>query len=269
MDRSHSLNFLPPKIINSERPLLVYLPGMDGTGQLFQTQAQKLAADFDLRCLSIPVHNMSNWSDLVRETIALIKSELKRKSNYNVYLCGESFGGCLAIKVALSASSLIQKLILVNPASSFNQQPILSWGIDLTRWMPDWLHPYSTVSILPFLVQLNRIKESDRLALIQKMKSLPPQVVSWRLSLLRNFTVSEAKLRRLTIPTLFIAGAADRLLPSVKEGQKLVKILPHAQMTILPYSGHACLLETEVSLYDILVEQNFISTQTTSSVGFS
>ncbi|MGL5074892.1 MAG: alpha/beta fold hydrolase, partial [Waterburya sp.] len=97
-----------------------------------------------------------------------------------------------------------------------------------------------------------------RYRLINHMKSLPPQVVSWRLSLLRDFKVADQQLRNLTIPTLIIAGGSDSLLPSVQEAKKLVNLMPNAQMTVLPLSGHACLLETEVNLDRILVEQNFI-----------
>jgi hypothetical protein len=37
----------------------------------------------------------------------------------------------------------------------------------------------------------------------------------------------------------------------------LVSYLPNAQKTLLPESGHACLLETEVKLGDILQLQRF------------
>jgi pimeloyl-ACP methyl ester carboxylesterase len=263
MNSSESnIYFIPPKQINPDCPLFVYLPGMDGTGSLFQAQANRLAAYFDLRCLSIQVDSLGNWDDLARETVQLIRSELTNKPNRSVYLCGESFGGCLAIKTALMASSLINKLILVNPASCFNQYPLLGWGVNITPWLPTWLHRYSAASLLPFLARLNRINDCDRQKLVKTMKSLPPKIVSWRLSLLRDFKVSEAQLGNLTMSSLIIASAADGLLPSVTEAEKLIKVLPRAKMTVLPYSGHACLLETEVNLYQILVEQNFIKVQT-------
>ncbi|MEM7757361.1 MAG: alpha/beta hydrolase [Cyanobacteria bacterium P01_A01_bin.40] len=253
-----SVDFIDPQCPNRDAPLFVYLPGMDGTGRLLHTQSQELGAYFDLRCLSIRIDNFSTWQDLARDTVTLIKSELARKTNQEVYLCGESFGGCLALKTALSARKIIKKLILVNPASSFNQLPILSWGADITSLLPSWVHRYSAVGLLPFLAQLHRIENCNRDRLIESMKSLPPHVVSWRLSLLRDFKVLEEELRSLTIPSLIIAGAADDLLPSVAEAHKLVNLMPQSQMAVLPQSGHACLLETDVKLYQILLTQNFI-----------
>lgn len=259
MSSELSVDFIDPREVNLNAPLFVYLPGMDGTGKLLQSQSDHLAADFDLRCLSIHVNNHSTWQDLARDTVQLIRSELEKKTNKEVYLCGESFGGCLALKTALAAPNLISKLILVNPASSFNQLPILSWGVDLTGFLPSWVHRYSAAGLLPFLVRLNRISDCDRDRLIKSMKSIPPHVISWRLSLLRDFRVLDEELRSLNIPSLIVAGAADDLLPSVAEARKLTNLLPQGQMIVLPQSGHACLLETEINLYKILVEQNFIS----------
>lgn len=259
-----SVDFIAPREVNRDAPLFVYLPGMDGTGKLLQTQSDQLAANFDLRCFSIRIDNHSTWLDLARDTVKLIELELAKKTNQEVYLCGESFGGCLALKTALAAPSLIKKLILVNPASCFNQLPFLGWGADITGLLPSWIHRYSAAGLLPFLVKLNRINDCDRDRLIKSMKSLPPHVVSWRLSLLRDFRVLDEELRRLNIPTLIVAGAADGLLPSVDEAHKLTSLLPQAQMTVLPQSGHACLLETDIDLYKILVKQNFIPAQVKS-----
>ena len=257
-----SVDFIDPRAVNTDAPLFVYLPGMDGTGKLLQTQSDRLAANFDLRCLSIRTDNYSTWQDLARDTVKLISLELEHKTNKDVYLCGESFGGCLALKTALAAPNLISKLILVNPASCFNQLPILSWGADITALVPSWVHRYSAAGLLPFLVRLNRINDCDRDRLINSMKSIPPHVVSWRLSLLRDFRLLDEELRSLNIPSLIVAGAADGLLPSVEEAQKLANLLPQGKMTVLPQSGHACLLETDINLYQILLEQNFIVSQT-------
>lgn len=261
------LHFLPEKNSNLRRrerelnlPLFVYIPGMDGTGELLQIHEAKLAANFALRCLSIPANHLGNWEVLTRETIELIERELKLNPSHPVYLCGESFGGCLAIKAALAAPNLIERLVLANPASSFNRRPYLGLGVELVNWMPSWLHSYSAIGLLPFLAELARIEPGDRKALIKAMKRLSPQQVSRRLALLRDFEVSPAQLSQINIPTLILAGAADRLLPSVEEARRLIALLKNAKMNILPYSGHACLLESEHDLYDILARHNFLPT---------
>ncbi|MEA5534756.1 alpha/beta hydrolase [Crocosphaera sp. XPORK-15E] len=253
-----NIKFLSPRSSKSPSPLLIYLPGMDGTGKLFHRQAEKLGNFFAIRCLSIPSHDQSNWHDLADQTIGLIKQELESHHGSSVYLCGESFGGCLALKVALKAPELIEKMILVNPASSFEKRPWLGLGVQLNQWMPNFLYQSSTVGFLPFLGSLGRIEKEDSKALLKAMQSLPQEVVSWRLALLRDFQINRETLKRLKQPILMLASDQDRLLPSVAEGQQLMSYFPQGNLTILPNSGHACLLETEVNLAEVLRKNDFL-----------
>jgi pimeloyl-ACP methyl ester carboxylesterase len=258
---SNQFRFLKLKSIKPELPLLIYLPGMDGTGKLFHVQAKRLENCFDLRCLTIPSDDLSNWDQLVEEVIQLIKQELVVNPQRSIYLCGESFGACLALKITLTVPKLIEKMILVNPASSLPQHPWLGWGVNIIPWLPSFIHKSSAVGLLPFLANLSRIDPSDRRALLDAMKSLPQQVVTWRLSLIAKFEIAGEYLSHLTQPTLIIAGGADRLLPSLAEADRLMQLLPYATIKVLPLSGHACLLETETNLYQIMKESDFLQPQ--------
>ena len=255
---SNFLSFLKPKTVKKDYPLFIFFPGMDGTGKLLHTQADSLETYFDLRCLSIANNNFHDWDTLAIQVIDLIEQELKEKKENTVYLCGESFGGCLALKVSSLAPQLCQKLILVNPASSFNQRPLLSFGIPITQWLPDFLHQPSTLGLLPFLASLSRIEQSDRHSLLKIMQSVPSQTVSWRLSLLRDFSLSKEDLNRLTQPTLILASGSDLLLPSIAEARRLSQHLHQAQTIILPDSGHACLIEKDIKLDSILQNYQFL-----------
>jgi pimeloyl-ACP methyl ester carboxylesterase len=143
-------------------------------------------------------------------------------------------------------------LILINPASSFNQRPLLSLGIGITQMMPDFIQGSSALTILPFLAALGRISREDRRSLLKAMQYVPLKTISWRLSQLQRFQVSASELKRLQLGVLVIASQGDRLLPSVAEAKRLIQQLPAAKLTILPNSGHACLLETDIHLKDIL-----------------
>uniref|UniRef100_A0ACD5GWX7 Uncharacterized protein n=1 Tax=Desertifilum tharense IPPAS B-1220 TaxID=1781255 RepID=A0ACD5GWX7_9CYAN len=45
---------LAPSQIQPHLPLFIFLPGMDGTGQLLRSQTSSLEQAFDVRCLAIP-----------------------------------------------------------------------------------------------------------------------------------------------------------------------------------------------------------------------
>lgn len=250
--------FLTPKPIKPHYPLFIFLPGMDGTGELLRTQVDGLEANFDIRCLSIPPDDLTDWPGLVSQVVALIEAEQRSHPRRPVYLCGESFGGCLALKVAVSCPDCFDRLVLINPASSYNQQPWMRWSADITPWLPSPLYRLSALGLLPLLAALHRISPRDRQELLKAMRSVTQRSSIWRLSLLNDFDVDEAQLQRIQQPVFIIAGAADRLLPSQAEAERLVSQLPDARMTVLPYSGHACLLEMEVNLYQILQQEAFL-----------
>ncbi|MDE5075336.1 MAG: alpha/beta hydrolase [Trichodesmium sp. St5_bin2_1] len=249
---SSKISFLRPNPRKPELPLFVFLSAMDGTGKLLRSQLSRLSTAFDIRCLSIPQNDLSTWDQLSEKTINLIKIEQEAAPKRPVYLCGESFGGCLALKVALNTPELLDKLILVNSATSFSQQPIVKYGSYLTQYLPTYLYRLSVAATLPFLGALGQIEPEERQALLRAMQSVSQHSAIWRLGLMRSFEVKKNELKNFPKSTLIIASAADRLLPSVSQAKFLVKYLPKAQMVILPNSGHACLLEADVDLYEII-----------------
>lgn len=244
--------FLTPKALRPQFPLFVFLPGMDGTGQLLRAQTAGLEVAFDVRCLAIPPDDLTNWEDLAQRVVDLVKTEVRGEPDREIYLCGESFGGCLAMEVAALAPDLFDRLILVNPASSFNRRPWIGWGAQLSRHLPQAVYHWSSVSFLPLLAAFEKIAPLDRQALIEAVRSVPQATSTWRMDLLRQFEVPIEQLRSLTIPTLILASGKDRLLPSLVEGYRLKAAFQNAEVVVLPESGHTCLLEVDVNLYEIL-----------------
>jgi pimeloyl-ACP methyl ester carboxylesterase len=256
------LCFLTPRRVQPHLPLFVFLPGMDGTGQLLRAQTEGLEAVFDVRCLAIPPDDLNSWAVLTEKVAALIEAELTQTpgtaGDRLVYLCGESFGGCLAMKLVLHAPALFDRLILVNPASSFGDRPWIGWGAQLTRWLPEPLYRSSAVILLPLLAHLGRITAADRAALLNTVQSVPQKTSVWRMALLSQFTVLPVQLRQIRQPVLLVAGATDRLLPSLPEVRRLASTLPNAKVVVLPHSGHACLLERGVNLYEVMQAEEFL-----------
>ncbi|OLP20243.1 alpha/beta hydrolase [Leptolyngbya sp. 'hensonii'] len=251
--------FLAPETLRPDYPLFVFLPGMDGTGQLLRPQTIGLEAAFDVRCLSIPADDVMSWDGLTESVLRLVKVELSQKpAGLPVYLSGESFGGCLALKLILKAPELFDRLILINPASSFSRRFLTHWGSQIVPLFPEPFFKMASIGFLTLLASLERMKADDREELIKITQLVPQKTSVWRMALLREFYINPERLRHICQPTLIIASLHDRLLPSLEEARYLVGNLPTAQVAVLPDSGHACLLEADVNLYEILKAQDFL-----------
>jgi pimeloyl-ACP methyl ester carboxylesterase len=251
--------FLAPNAIQRDKPLFVFLPGLDGTGLLLRNQIPALEPVFDIRCLAIPPDNLMGWDTLTEKVIGLVQAEISYASSPQaIYLCGESFGGCLALKLAEHSPHLFEGFVLINPALSFRRFPWLGWGGQLVQWFPEPLYQLSSMGLLPFLTALERFTVADRRFFLKTIRSVPQATSVWRLSMMQSFNPDVLRLNRLTQPVLIVASGADRLLPSVLDGQNLADRLSKVQLHVLPHSGHACLLEQHMNLAEILYSQTVL-----------
>jgi len=250
--------FLTPKNLRPHLPLFVFLPGLDGTGELLRTQTDGLEVGFDVRCLAIPPNDQTSWEDLAAQVVDLIKVEIEKSGDRPVYLCGESFGGCLTLKVLAHAPNLFERVVLVNPASAFRYNPLLVCSHSFVNLVPESVIHRSASWLFPFLIQGGRVSVEDRHALLKAVRSVPKKTLLWRLSLLSEFAWQEEQLQQIKQPVLLVAGGADQLLPSVSEVYRIANHIPRNKVVILSHSGHACLLEKETNLYQIMQDHHFI-----------
>lgn len=235
------------------RPVLLYLPGMDGSGKLFFVQEARLAPYCDVRSLSIPLDDQGDWESLLERVYALLPEDGRP-----VILCGESFGGCLALQAALRRPEAFSRLVVINPASSWRRQTLLVQGSHWLSLVPSVSLSVATLVFLPFLSAVNRLTPADRRTLLATMRLVSQKTILHRLHLLEHFDL-DGQLGRLTMPVLLLGGQADRLLPSVDEVYHLAGEIPDAHIEILPNSGHAALLESETDLAGLMLKYGFLS----------
>lgn len=252
--------FLTPHISNPEYPLLIFLPGMNETGKaLLKLETRGLEVGFDVRCLVIPPNNFMDWEQLTESAIALIQAELERTPQEAVCLGGESWGGCLALKLIEHSPHLFKRLILVNSASSFHRIAWFTQSSRLLAWTPPLLYKFSPIVVLCLTSALTRIPLTRLHVLWKAAQAAPKKTAEYRLSQLSEFRIDETQLHQFIHPVLLIASQADRVLPSVAEAQHLSKIFPAAQVVVLPQSGHTCLMEADINLYQILQAEHFVT----------
>lgn len=227
--------------------LLIYLPGMDGSGAFLQYQ-ENLKADFEIQAFYVGNEIIEDWEILTSQFMELFRQTIKRENYQKIYLLAESFGGCLALKLIAEYPDLFDTVILINSASSFYRRSWLNLGNYVARIMPQLIYSGATYLLLPFLVNLDVIELSQRFFIVDILQSISPQIVANRISLLNNFSLDIDKVNKFSAPVLIIASAKDNLLPSVAEGYRLKEIFPNSFLTIFNNSGHCCLVEKQVNL---------------------
>ena len=114
--------FSPPASRPQPRPVMLYLPGLDGNAFTAFAQFPTLGASFDLRVLFADRSDAASGGDH-DGLVAAVADEVQSlaSSGREVWLMGESFGGVQALAVALRTreSRPLRGLVLVNPATSY------------------------------------------------------------------------------------------------------------------------------------------------------
>lgn len=101
-----------------------YLPGIDGTGLAAVRQFAPLSESFILSCLTIPPNNRDTFEELLERCVTHITAITAGISpSRPIYLLGESFGGILALAIGAAVPESVDRIVIVNPATSFPESP--------------------------------------------------------------------------------------------------------------------------------------------------
>lgn len=181
---------------------LVLLPGMDGTGTLFEEFLAKLGPAFEPIVVAYPTGRALGYSELE----LLVRAKLPADRPY--ILLGELFSGPIAIAVAASRPPGLIGLVL---CCSFarNPYPMLRSLRRLTRLIPFNILPAGLASSFAF----GRFATPQLLAALGKaLSAVPGATLAARLAEVLGVDVSPL-LPRVRAPLLYLRGSSDRIVP--------------------------------------------------------
>lgn len=91
---------MPLKEYN-QLPILIFLPGFDGTGMSAMHQFPSLMESFDVVTCTIPLDDRTPFAELVNAVEEFIGQYIEQQGQDRpVYLLAESFGALLALMAA-------------------------------------------------------------------------------------------------------------------------------------------------------------------------
>ena len=120
--------------MTADKPLMVLIPGMDGTGLLFYRQMPLLAPRFNV----VP-HRLRDDRDRMESLVSDLLARLDQlaPAGEPAILVGESFGGALALSFALANPDRVAGLVILNSFPYFSPQLRLRLailGVSLLPW---------------------------------------------------------------------------------------------------------------------------------------
>lgn len=214
---------------------LVLLPGLDGTGRLFEPFLPELPASWQPLVVRYPADAAFGYDRLTR------LAEAALPSSGPLILLGESFSGPIAIRLAASLGGRLQALIL---CCSFARSPrrALTQFAGVVGLLPP---PARLPSVLPTWALLGaRAPAATRELLMSVLAGLPAEVIRARLKMVANVDV-EHQLAGLQVPALYLQAQADRLVPP-SVAARLRQTLPTMRVVQLQ-GGHGLLQSAPVA----------------------
>lgn len=222
------------------RTTLVLLPGMDGTGLLFQPfiEAMGTAGEVMIQPLAYPARDALDYAAL----IALAFNAIPPTGP--LVILGESFSGPIAVALAVRCADRVKGLIL---CCSFvrNPQPRWSWLTVLLRAAPVPAPPAAWIARALFG---RHATAGLRAMLAQALDGVAPNVLRSRLVAVASVDAS-ATLAAMHTPLLYLHAREDRLVPAstlawVKQLRPDVRVAefdaPHALLQTCPLQAAEC-----------------------------
>ncbi|KAJ0716672.1 putative diacylglycerol acyltransferase, alpha/Beta hydrolase [Helianthus annuus] len=145
-------------------PVLLYLPGIDGTGAGLVIHEKTLGKVYNVQCLHIPVWDRTSLEGLIHIVEEIVMIERTLSPNKPIYLLGESFGGALALCVAARNPTVDLILILANPATAYERSP-LNFLPSLLEDLPEeyyGIFPYAMSPLVCDYIKMAMIKSYGR-----------------------------------------------------------------------------------------------------------
>ncbi len=237
-----------------DRAPVLLLHGLGSRGEDWALQTAALAPAFPLLAVDLRGHGSSpsgpGWptmADLTRDVIEVLGDEAVDR----VHVVDLSLGAAVALQLALDQAGSVVSLTLVNGFAALE----LGWRrraramarlVFLLLGCMDWSGSWVARSVFPRPEQAElRRTAAERLAENDRGDDLR---ALWAL---RGFDLRE-RLAEVRIPTLVVAGSADRIVP-LGAKRELAERIPGAEVVPVAGSGHATPLDAAPRFHRILL----------------
>jgi pimeloyl-ACP methyl ester carboxylesterase len=248
-DLAPTVAYRPQPDVAGSGPLLIYVAGLDGTGQLFFKQAPALSRSYRVVTYRSREDDKFTYDDLTDDVAWIIRNLGEERAT----VLGESFGGTVALAFALRHPEMVERLVVVNSFPRFRKRIRIKLAALLASLLPFQAIWPVRLATNTLGLYADGVSHEDRRRFFKAIRTVKGEGYARRLRLISEFDV-ENRLPEIQAPTLFIAGEKDRLIESVKEARAMAARMPDARVRVVEGAGHALLLGGRAHLAEILCE---------------
>ena len=179
------------------------LPGLDGSGVLFQPLLEQLSPELRPIVVTYPVDELFGYEQLLPLALGALPHDRP------FILLGESFSGPLSLMAAATRPRNLRGVIL---CASFVQNPV--WG--RPAWLRHLARPiafqlFPAVSRVRALFASGQARELRALS-AEALSQVRPEVLARRVRAALHVNVLQ-QLRACDVPILYLLGEHDRVVP--------------------------------------------------------
>jgi pimeloyl-ACP methyl ester carboxylesterase len=233
------------------RPVLLYLPGLDGTGRLLHRQP-RLHDAFRVLPNPYPQLEPRTYDQLADEAADRLTAALAPGGRATVL--AESFGGAVALTLALRHPRLVERLCLINTFAWFPRRRLIAFGAWLLGNAPPRPAPARGRFLRELVLMNPRIRARERADWWKLTGDVPMCGFAYRARLIRELDL-RPRLKEVTVPALVVIDPADRLVPA-RAGRELARGLPRAR-AVYASIGHAGLIHPRFDVCRLLSQTKF------------
>jgi pimeloyl-ACP methyl ester carboxylesterase len=229
------------------RQALIYLPGLDGTGRLLHRQP-RLFEEYEVQAVAYPQYKPATYEELADLAEAALAGNPGRRPGV---VLAESFGGAVALTLALRRPALVERLVLVNTFAFYPRRAIIS----LMAWLGPFLPPRpsnpATRGLRGQFFFAPEISASERDEWWQRTADVPMSAFGHRFPIIERLDL-RPRLSEIHIPALVLTATNDRIVAPLA-GRALACGLPCSRLVQMPV-GHAALIHPRVDIAQLLAQ---------------
>lgn len=227
---------IPARVVSSGVGIpVVFLHGLVGLNEHWESVVERIRHRFSCRTLELPLLDLNGQDCSIHGVTDLTVQFLHKHVREPVVLVGNSFGGHVALRIALRRSSMVKGLVLAGSSGLFERTFVKGAPVRPSRvWLEE--------KISELFHDQNAMNQSDvdRAHVALSERSGARAMVRLSRSARRNYLGDQ--IGDIHTPTLLIWGRNDVVTPP-SAAQGFLDLMPNAEIFWIDRCGHAPMIE--------------------------